>query len=62
MRTVVTVDGNGKTEDNGVTVEVDRSFGKHITVIGLYERSLIQAVNVTRVGVTWTWRTPHPRL
>ena len=53
------LEGTGAAEDNGVTAEVDVPLGKHLRLVGSYDRSFIQGLDTASVGMTWTMRTPR---
>jgi hypothetical protein len=54
------LEGTGVAEDNGFTSELDVPLGsnKHFRLTGEYDRSLIQHLDTTSIGLTWTLRTP----
>jgi hypothetical protein len=52
------LEGTGAAEDNGFTAELDVPLGGHVVLAGVYERSLIQALDTASVGITWTLRKP----
>ncbi len=52
------LEGTGAAEDNGVTAEFDVPIGKHLRLVGSYDRSFVQGLDTASAGMTWTMRAP----
>ena len=51
--------GTGAAEDNGFTSELDLPLGHYLALNASYDRSLIQGLDTTSFGITWTARSPR---